>query len=398
MHKVTLAFYELDAQGDGLLCQGDLLSACKSYSDHPQATYRNMVSVLLPGGVKPRETRTVDLERFAECMAEEVIDGPALRHAFESLDNDGSQCISPEELHESLHELDETLTLEEVVAHIAATEQHLGEDEQKGSEDGGGGDGTIDFDEFVRLFPTRVARVKALEDRIHDTQVVGNQLKTRFVGFKSKIRKWVKSLEEEKDEIEKSMDNFMQKKGDDEVNNLKQKFKVVSTMLGHPPGPATAEDHSNNFKTFLRNRKKNSGKKSKFECFGFDSFVQDQGITGFWSILIDDEKRKFKASVLQESNNETHIDHFACHDAAERAASKICDVIEWTKTQLEEYESFAEVLTDMEIHLPQLPYSSRGLMHNMEEAADDKEQNVNTGHRQSCFANILNLNGTLGGS
>jgi len=327
-------------------------------------------------------------------MAEEVIDGPALRHAFESLDDDGSQCISPEELFAALRELDEALTLEEVVLHIETTEQNVGGDgeDKKDEEGGGGSDGTIDFNEFVRLFPTRVARVKALEDRIEGSQRSANELRNRLVTVKAKLRKWVKTLEDEKEDIDKLLFD-RQVTSEQRLPALKHRFKMVASLFGHPPGPATAEEHNANFKSYMRNRKNKNGKKAQGDVFGYDSFAQDQSHNSFWSILIEEDRKKLKGAVIKESSTEVHIDPFAVHDAGESVANKISEVVDWTKAQLEEYESFAEVQTDLELKLPQIPYSARGLMlQNSENAKEDAEQDEDAAARRgSCFARILNL-------
>merc|ERR1719498_1037236 len=94
------------------------LSIAARYSDRPESAAR-MIYEWMAG-----DASSITLGRFAECMAEDVIDGRALRHAFESLDDDGSEEISPEELFAELHDLDNDVTMEQILEHVAIAEKN----------------------------------------------------------------------------------------------------------------------------------------------------------------------------------------------------------------------------------------------------------------------------------
>merc|ERR1719345_591290 len=96
----------------------------------------------------------ISLSRFAESLAEDVIDGRALRHSFESLDDDGSECISAEELFNELKLLSSELTLDDIKMHIAASEK-----DSAGAKES---DHKLDYTEYMGLFPGRVLKVKAM--------------------------------------------------------------------------------------------------------------------------------------------------------------------------------------------------------------------------------------------
>merc|ERR1719491_1484442 len=88
MRTVATRFYSLDTHGDGAVDAKDLRQACKD-ADRPASAVDTITKWMVGEG-----STLIPLSKFAESMAEEVIDGKALRHSFESLDDDGSEAVS----------------------------------------------------------------------------------------------------------------------------------------------------------------------------------------------------------------------------------------------------------------------------------------------------------------
>ena len=82
MSKVADAFYSLDMMGYGAIDARSLRIACKA-ADRPLTSIATIMAWMCSEGPE-----IISLCRFSDSMAEEVIDGRALRHSFESLDED----------------------------------------------------------------------------------------------------------------------------------------------------------------------------------------------------------------------------------------------------------------------------------------------------------------------
>mmetsp|Transcript_55125 Transcript_55125/g.178611 ORF Transcript_55125/g.178611 Transcript_55125/m.178611 type:complete len:842 (-) Transcript_55125:445-2970(-) len=292
LRAIAASFYTLDTQGTGVISVRELVQIAKA-NGRPQAAASAIFEWLAaPGG------GSITLLRFAEAFAEEVIDGRALRHAFESLDDDGSEVVSPEELYEVLQEMDGSLTLAEVVRHIADAEQQVATLAGASKGDGyasGKDDQAIDYGEFCQLFPVRVQRMAVMSNRIDTERTTAEDLSGRFGSYRKKIQDWIAKLRGVVETIRKLSDTTIERTeaGSEAAKALKKEFSRLQDALGNAPGPFDAFEFQNMVqrakKDFQRRQfgddspghAKNKGKHKKEEVqvnsdlLGFDSFLQD---------------------------------------------------------------------------------------------------------------------------
>jgi Ca2+-binding EF-hand superfamily protein len=372
MRVVAKAYYSLDGQGSGNVDASDLKRIGKMI-DCPSQTLNTISSWLMSGGAT-----SFSVFRFAETMAEEVIDGKALRHSFESLDEDGSEQICPQELFDTLKHYSSDLKMEQVLEHIAKAEGRSAEvDNEEQSKDH-----KIDFQEYVRLFPVRLRRLQKMEERLSSTMNYGQDACTRYQQVEDQVAHWIKSLDNECHMINKLCLECGDKKGPESVKQLRAHCGKAAELLKHPPGPADYEAHMDLWNSISKKKKKGEQQRrvSKgggpidktpgvSEVFGFDSFMQTQALHAWWPMLIDNDRATIKNCMHHDSvNNALACDYFRASDAGQNVVKKIDEVLEWAKFQVEEYKSFVDVLTTSEGAIPQIGFSSRGLQSHGEEA------------------------------
>merc|ERR1711959_568947 len=123
-------------------------------------------------------------------------------------------------------------------------------------------------------------------------------------------------------------------------------------------------------------KKYGHGSRPKDDCdvYGFDSFMQVQAINEHWGGLIADEMRMLRHAYIRDSKNGDQIDYIKAHEAAEGCVQKLDLVFLWARQQLEEYETFIEVLVDTEVPLPTVNISSRGLQSHGDDGDDDNDE------------------------
>lgn len=387
MRKIATIFSELDSNGDGVICNKDLIAAAKTNGRSSAGASKDAqtVSKALSG----EGNSSIGLSRFAESMAEEVIDGRALRHAFESLDDDGSEEITPEELFDALSALDSKLTMAEVMQHIEEAEIDVGKGET-------GKDRKIDFDEFVALFPVRMAMTKTLQARVDSVADRATDLGDRFDAFAQQAKDWMALLKDCLGKVQTlsrtglDKDNAMAG-----VKEMKKQFFKISEALRCPPGPNNIEQLTKSSAAAAKRKaaaKKHTGKHSRNsskekpideEVLGFDSFLQDQAAYHMWPTLIAPELRMIKQSIIVEKDKES-VDHLKAHDAASTVLTKVTLVLEWAKGQFEEYQAIVEILrSSLEKPIPHLMYSGRGLRRSGEEEEVDDEEDNHHHHQQN---------------
>jgi len=332
-------------------------------------------------------------------MAEEVIDGRALRHAFESLDDDGSECVSAEELHQELFALDENVTLEQIQEHIAQaedaaedaengvpkvegqlTEKQLKEAEPRVDKEN---DNMIHFDEFLRLFPVRVQRMKDMADRIQGTHDHANHVHKLYLKAHTQAQTWLKQIEDEKKAVEKLALVICSRpdKQDAEqaVKDLKRHIHRVGDYLRHPPGPVDAKGLAALMQADKKKKHKDQekGQETKdtglHDVYGFDSFMQDRAIKECWAVLCNDEVKTMRHAMIMETNGSKDmvVDTYKAADASETLGKKLTEIVSWANFQMEEYHSIVEVLVDPEPPTPFVTFSSRGLQKHGEDAEDE---------------------------
>jgi hypothetical protein len=268
-------------------------------------------------------------------------------------------------LFEELQKFDNSLTLEDVVSYMEETELNLGDDQ---------GNCLLEFDEFVRLFPERLHRLKLLQDREEAQQATTNELTERLHTVKEAVRHWLKALAEEREVLHQVAYELLGKRGDQYVYDLKDRLRIVTHLLSNPPGPQ--HDFADLFSDPFGKRKKK--KNEAVDVYGYDSFVQEHAREMWWPHLIDDEKAKVRNAIVKSSGGKKDkIDRFAAHDAAQSVLGKLEDVMEWSRHQLEEYESFIEVFELPEQRMPTAMYSHRGLPQLPGEKDEDEYDEAN---------------------
>jgi len=387
MRQIAHAFYALDSQGDGVICSKDLTVAAK-FSDRPASSARTISDWMMA------DSSTISVARFAECMAEEVIDGRALRHAFESLDDDGSEQISAEELFDELRVLDDDLTLEQIIEHVAHAEAEIEEvkrasvmaktptsptspkDTKNAENEKEVKDHKIDFEEFNRLFPVRIARMKAMEDRHEEQRTSAEEAQKLFEGVCPEVADWMATLDHEKKVIEK-YGGHMNGSHDKDKEELEQALKElkkhihkIGEYLKHPPGPSDARNMATLMAGNSRRKRKVQKSFEERDVFGWDSFMQDQALREYWGSHVQDDLRTLKHAIIKDKAGDT-IDTYKAHEAADTVMQKIGEIEAWTKQQMEEYRSIIEVMIDVEPPMPVMAFSSRGLQKHGDEGEDE---------------------------
>lgn len=370
LRVIADCFYSLDQQGDGAIDAKDLRMAVK-FTDRSLNCVNTIVDWMCADG-----RVEISLTRFAESMAEEVIDGKALRHSFESLDDDGSEAISADELFDELSVLDKDLTMEEVLAHIKLADLGISEDVEG---DEGESDNKLSFGEYIRLFPGRIARVRDIEMRIKNTRVYASEKHELYDSFKDVIFTWTKALDSEATAITKAC-GLLEKEPTPAVKELKRRLTKVAQLLAHPPGPMDLNKQMAVFNAAQKAAKKDakgkagggSSKHAAAEEYGFDSFVQDHAIHSYWPVLIDGDRKMLRhATHTDVATGQMNVDYYKANDAGQNVVKKIDEVLEWTRGQLDEYGSFTQVMNDTEELVPGMSFSGRGLQAHGEEADND---------------------------
>lgn len=367
LRKIMRSFYALDCNCDGQLCAADLKMAAKHAGRTPSAS-NAVLDWFVPG---TSGHKSISLSCFAESMAEEVIDGRALRHAFESLDDDGSECISADELYERLSMFDSRLTHEEIVQHIELAEENAGEEGAAGS------DHMIDFSEFCELFPVRCQRLKHLEERRKGLQEQGLTLDGQLRGLGPVAAHWISELKGALEQLHHLQTVAIDQDRAKAVKSMKDVFKRISKTMRSPPGPSDANKmlyRMTKYTSKLEKRKKGKTDKQKQseEFYGYDSFLQDRAVEEMWTQLINAECKEMEREVVtKDEDGKLSVDHFKAIDLAEQVDLKVKEVLNWVTYQQQEYTSFAEVLdASLEAAMPSVPYSCRGLRRPKEEDAN----------------------------
>jgi len=237
-----------------------------------------------------------------------------------------------------------------------------------------------------------------LLDRVEATHAHADDLGARFAGVKSDIVTWMEELATEQDEVVRLSVSVLREETEmDSVKDLKRHFRTIGALLSHPPGPASATRHISKFRKHAKGQelqKKVKGgktKKSEIGTYGFDSFVQDESVRGYWPMLMQDDMRRMKGVVVK-SSDAVEVDSPVAFDVAENVMRKIDEVLSWSKNQLEEYQSFVEVLGDMETPMPDIPHAPRGLRRGEgveEENCDHDEDFLESKNQKSlltCFS------------
>eukprot|EP00931_Biecheleriopsis_adriatica_P041557 TRINITY_DN23743_c0_g1_i1.p1 TRINITY_DN23743_c0_g1~~TRINITY_DN23743_c0_g1_i1.p1 ORF type:complete len:873 (-),score=222.78 TRINITY_DN23743_c0_g1_i1:62-2680(-) len=341
--EIAQSFYCLDLGGSGNLSCKELQVVARQ-GGYPQRAAEMIFETLAPHG-----SHEITLRRFTETLAEEVIDGAALRHAFESLDDDGSEQVSAKELYDELVELDGSITMEDVLEHIESAE--LGVEEEDAVQDH-----AIDYKEFVQLFPVRVARMNQIKERHHRSCEASETLSTLFIRSNPFIQKWMHTLEEAvltiHDLGNKAVDN-RNVHADEAARGLKRQFAKVEEGLKHPPGPLDAQE--------MMARYKSQRAKNSITTLGYDSFLQDQALKHSFNTVIMVEMKALKAA-LREARR---VDSWKAYDAA----------------------AFVNIFDSPEALMADVALSGRGLPFRI----DDKEDKEGDSQEETTSGSLLEV-------
>jgi len=379
--KIMRVLYALDFNGDGKLCLKDLKMAA-NHAGRPNSETESVFSWFVSDC--SAASQAISLSCFAESMAEVVIDGKAMRHAFESLDDDGSECISAVELYDALGQLDSRLTYEEVVSHIELAEKDVG------GEGNAGGDHMIDFTEFCALFPVRIQRLKKLEDRRKLVQAQGVRLDGQLSGLAPQATEWTSILQEQLDHLNTVMATEIDKDRLQAVKAIKNHFRRIAKALRSPPGPGDTNKLLYRITKMSHKRQKGQRFKHGEDLYGYDSFIQDRAVEETWTHLVNSELKELERGVVtKDEDGKPQVDHFRALDLAERVVQKAERVLSWTAAQHQEYTSMVEVLdTALEDPMHALPYSSRGLRQQAETTRWQNEPNYMQQDKSSALADF----------
>lgn len=348
--QIAESFYALDNQGTGSVSFKELQLAARRANSSQESA-----EVVFHWLAEAHNVSDISLSRFAETMAEEVIDGRALRHAFESLDDDGSEQVTPQELYDELVVLDNKITIEDVVKHVEAAELGL-EDEDE--DDVGTKDHAIDYNEFMQLFPVRVQRIRELKDRLQGYDDMAKELCKLLEDGTPGVERWLRSMETAtltiQDLASKVVDPRHVETLTEAAKALRKQFGKLDEGLKAPPGPSEPQELA---------LKLRSGKAAKsIKVLGYSSFVQDLSLIDHWPLLIAYESKNMKLAMSAGSGSGPEsIDKWKLHEAADGAANKIHKLLAQVRFQLDEYTSFAEVMSSPEALMATANLSGRGL-------------------------------------
>lgn len=414
-HVRTIAhsFNALDKQGCGMLRVPELGAVAKGMGK-PHHVAQGIVHWLAVPG-----QNYISLSRFSEAFAEEVIDGKALRQAFESLDDDGSEEISATELFDVLRELDAHLTMNDVEEHIrtaeaaasavkratpkaaeaaAAASATMAAMQSEGAAGKAEGDEAIDYDEFVQLFPVTVRRARDLTERILTDRTTAEEMSGRFKAHSDRLKEWLDQVQATLKDLQEGTEAALQRtpKGQEAAKGLSKELSKLQNALQNPPGSYKESDYRGMLELCKKEWAKNtalldalvkgkqagkiaaepSRKKAANvaipKVFGVDSFLQDASLIECWSMLIYSELRTLKMVFSQANRLTGTIDQHKAYEVGKEVTEKVGAVVSRAHLQFEEYEAFADAMSHPEATMTSgrtVCLSGRGLRPRSDEAA-----------------------------
>lgn len=389
--QIYQQFVLLDRKGDGYIDMAELEEASLEVPWLGKASVRFICEWYNVGSTPDT---CISLTDFSETMAEEVIDGRALRHAFESLDDDGSEEINAEELYENLKLYDNSLILEEVVEHIQSAESEVNAEEGDAeievkdtvTKDA---NAALDFGEFCRLFPVRMRRLAVLQSRVDSAKSEADSLIKCFNSFEGTALKWIADLQEQADMLDGLAQQVTDRKADGQavVKSIRKCVTKIAQILGNPPGDPgfDIERERKEHKAAKQKlnmsvvpgqkgnpnvtvaKKKNAKVNKDLEVFQYNNFLQVQAVLENWKELLYEDNVKFKTALMAGGGDATKVDRFMAYEGAESALTKVKDILIWADQQFSEYQAFSNSLSTYENPLPPVSASARGIRGNEDE-------------------------------
>lgn len=374
LRHIARTYDYLDVDGDGVVSEADLQVIAKM-SGAGHQTVRRIVAALADPGAS-----CISFWRFADSLTESTIDGRTLRLAFESIDEDGSEEITPGELWETLSALGPGLTVAQVVEHIESVEAAAaGGPASPQSEQAADAnqDQALDFEEFCCLFRRRVERVKALEARNERARHLAMEMGSKFEGIRDLAEEFVNALNTVQDDLHNAkglaVERFRGEQAQvNAVSALRETLKKADASLKGTPGPhddlevLTMERKHGKRHVVVEpghhHHHHRHGKKEDL-VFGFDDFLQERGAEQDWYKLLAREVREVtQTKAKTEKHHKLHeSDYLSVYKHVNRAGVKLKEVEEWSRGQAKEYEAFVETFRVEEESMPRLPLSCRGL-------------------------------------
>eukprot|EP00928_Gymnodinium_smaydae_P009077 TRINITY_DN13351_c0_g2_i1.p1 TRINITY_DN13351_c0_g2~~TRINITY_DN13351_c0_g2_i1.p1 ORF type:complete len:860 (+),score=224.42 TRINITY_DN13351_c0_g2_i1:220-2799(+) len=365
--RIAKSFAALDISGSGMVTLKELQFQAR-LAGRPQAAASHIF-----GWLEAAAGGHISLSSFAECLAEHVADGPALRMAFESLDEDGSEEVSPQELWEVLQNLDDAIQVEDVKEYIASVEHLLrglkGEEEEKKEEEKAEGkgedDGVLSYNEFVNLFPERTQRIDAIERRVHSGREACGAAVTKFRGVANQITNWMRSMEQDKKALEKLCGATATRTAESSTAALQMKkhFQKLKELLNHLPGPHREEESEeggrrSSRKSVVLDKKAHQHQEDEW---GWETFIEKQAAVLKWKDMLTNEAKQLKQALSGRAHLSDGVDTIMANDAGSNAVEKVGDLLQWCRMQMSEYEAFTEANDSLEMLMPSVAFSSRGL-------------------------------------
>lgn len=357
--RITSNFYSLDNDGDGTLNTADIETAARAANmENPKGAATEALKVW--------SSEALSLSQFAACMAEDTIDGKSLRLAFDSIDYDGSQVIIAAELLEVLQTYDSALKIEDVVRHIREGKAKvLGAAQEQTQE--------LNFEEFERLFPRRVARLQDLERRAQNSRETAQDLREQFEGVRSEVEAWMRKLESACCSLEEFMTaeepRFIQERN--KVHDgVQSGIDAACQQLHAVPGPFHLPDER---KKRQRSSRGSGSKTSNPEIvYGFSTFMQEIAMELNWPELLNEESANMARVIRKREASVMHnFDNTKARRCTETAVRKLHEVLKSSSSQLREYDAFVDILEREENAMPRMPASGRGLGRRVEPGTED---------------------------
>lgn len=366
MLKVASSFYMLDSDGDGAVSMMDLQHAARlAHTRGAKSACQRICDFL-------GSSASVSHNQFADSMAEEIIQGRALRLAFESIDVDGSQEITPEELYEALQDLDQGLTMEQVIAHIKTVESITNEGGDKDCNQ----DQAIDFAEFLRLFPECTRRMKLLEDRSACCTFEGSKHRDKFLSVREQANDWMNRLQLMQRQLQQNKGYAIEKfhgeeKRGDAMNNLYNGLRLADQAARNIPGPKVEAFAQQSNQKAQSKQKAQKRTKKKELILGYDTFMRVHAEETRWSKLFTHEYKELQRTKAKKDKGQMNEpDYLKAYYSVEAAIDKLTSTLKWAKGQAGEYESFLDVIDGTEPTLPPVSMAGRGLQAHSGEKPD----------------------------
>eukprot|EP00438_Fugacium_kawagutii_P015165 Skav227590 [mRNA] locus=scaffold1141:163806:168364:+ [translate_table: standard] len=152
------------------------------------------------------------------------------------------------------------------------------------------------------------------------------------------IERWIRSMETAMLTIQDLASKVVDPR---HVDTMTEAAKALRKQFGKlDEGPAEVQELAFKFR---------AGKGKSIKVLGYSSFIQDMSLLDSWPLLISFESKNMKlAMAAGPGSGPESIDKWKLHEAADGAANKINKLLAKVRLQMDEYTSFAEVMSSPE--------------------------------------------------